>query len=1183
MFLFYHTDQTTKNASYYKGVLFENLLKQFLNSRGYEVTVRNVKSGAEYDINGIDKTTGVKIIGEAKAHEDKIDIFTFKAFVGSLYPFELDINSGNIKGLFLSTSHLTPEAKDFYQSIKEKKNSVVAITGTELWNDIIEELKLIIPTKLQNKLKELKYIIRTNYLLICNTGNYIVVLCSSPESVNPSYFILINQNGDEIIDEDFISAIKQNVKELKDLFYIKLNNNNDFKFEKKIEKGLLVGNSWIDYRLPAAPQYFIGRENLCKEIYGLIENESQQNIIQIKSRSGEGKSSLLAFLDMRFSNNDFHTELHDARNIKSILNIFVIVQRFTKSSYLSNNFEDVEKQLETLFNNKEIKSAVLMIDQFESTFTNTDVFHAYEYLINIIFNFRSKLFVILTRKSDQLTTYDEKEISLSKINSLSVSLELTDFEPIEAKVLIDKINEESNNKISKELKSHILEFSNCFPWLLKRTMAHTIKLINHGQTQNELIESSLNLEELFKEELRELQEEEKGYLKRIAAYLPTTINELQQKFNEDKRLLKILEILTSHKLLRLTGDTYDTYNDVFKEYLITGKIPGYNPPIIYRSSPYTVLRLFHDLITITKPVYPLEDIQELLGTTKGYAFSLMKELSNLNLLRSLEKYWEIPDSIKRYYSEKKLGEFIRNQLTENTLVIKLINQVETNNKLTTQMIPSFLSSLFPFNEASEKTWTTYSNNLITWLDLTKIITFGQHGKLKIVSESRDKIFNDLENLTDIKYKPEYFLPTTSFKNIEKCFLVLSKDISKLESVDSKALYDLKRGGWLINNSLVVNDFKEFKNLAIEQITTENHKKIWTAAKNGDHLFKVFKDIFGESYTYSSSRSFLEKLINWGKALELIPNKKYKYSDLEYYSLSQKTGAWNSNFSKTKNDLQNSRSEISFKKHFNELESFIHKHKHSSIPRNGATRTLSCWATMIRMKRQRKILSEEKIDLLNQIGFDWNPIQNTWDERYRALLKFKEEYGHTQVPKDHDSKLFFWVKNQRMNIYRNSISPERKALLLKTGILEVNTSIQLALIPIKTLNLLKRYYLMHGHINVPQLDRENKYLGRYINTQRIQKKLGKISKERIAILEEMGIVWDAKEFNWMKKLAELEKFFKKNGHFNVTRRNSENLSLGKWVYDLKRKRPSPEKLKMLLKIGFNWEIERLNKSKHNPSN
>ena len=1173
MFLFYHNKQTQDNASYYKGLLFEDLLREFLTKLGYDVKVGRVKTDSlEYDIGGTERITKTQIVGEAKAYSTKpIGVEIITSFVGKLIPKKLV--QGKITGLFISTSPFTPEANNYYDSLKEEGYRLEKITDKILFNSIKEVFPFIHKDILKNRLSQQKYSLLSESLLKTEAELFLVLICGSPNSVAPSYFLLINQNGDEITDDNFIAKLKQNIKELSRLTYIKRKTREEFNSERIVSKGLLVGESWVDFRLPASPKHFIGRENICNDIIDKIYSLKHQSIIQIKSRSGVGKSSLLSFLDSKFKENGILTEIHDARDIKSVLDLFVIVQRFTQSNYLPNDFGDVEEQIVELHHKKEINKAVIIIDQFESTFTNPDVFNAYESLINIIFNYGSKLSVIIARKSDQLTTYDESKISLSKINSISSIISLTDFEPNESKTLIAKINDNTNYKIGNEVKSYVLGFAMGFPWLIKRTMAHIIKMISQGFTQKELLERSLNLEDLFSEELLELQEEEKGLLKRIAIHLPATVNELHQKLNEDPRLLKILEKLTSNKLIRLTGDTYDTYNDVFKEYLITGKIPEYNPPIIYRISPHTVLRIFHDLI-VNKTLFPLEDIQEMLGTTKGYSYSLMKELSNVKLLESVEKYWEIPDIVKNYYVGQRLGEYIRNQLTENVLVIKLINQLETNKTLTIQMIPSFLSSLFPFNEANEKTWTTYSNNFITWLELTKIITFGQSGKLKLVSESRDKIFKELNNLTDIKYKPEYFLPTTSFKNIEKCFLVLSKDISKLESVDTKALYDLKRGGWLINNSLVVNDFKEFKKLAIEQITTENHKRIWTAAKNSDHLFKVFKDIFGESYTYSSSRSFLEKLINWGKALELIPNKKYKYSDLEYQSLSLKTGAWNSNFSKTKNEHQDSRSEIAFKKHFNELESFIHKHKHSSIPRNGATRTLSCWATMLRMKRQHKVLSEEKIDLLNQIGFNWNPIQNTWDERYRALLKFKEEYGHTQVPKDQDSKLFFWVKNQRMNIYRNSISPERKALLLKTGILDANTSIQLALIPIKTLNLLKQYYQMHGHINVPQLDKENKYLGRYINTQRIQKKLGKISKERISILEEMGIVWDAKEFNWLKKLDELEKYFKKNGHFNVTRRNSKNPSLGKWLYDLKRKCPSPEKLKKLLQIGFNWEIERL---------
>ena len=186
---------------------------------------------------------------------------------------------------------------------------------------------------------------------------------------------------------------------------------------------------------------------------------------------------------MNFSLKNIHTELHDARNIKSIDNIFFIVQRFTQSNYFPNNYEDVEKQIDDLFNNQNIKKAVLMIDQFESTFLNPDIFDAYENLINIIYNYKSKLFVIITRKSDQLTTYDETKISLDRIKSLSITKELVDFEPIEAKTLIEKINEDSKNRISREVKEYALGLASGFPYALRRVMAHITKMISTGLTQ----------------------------------------------------------------------------------------------------------------------------------------------------------------------------------------------------------------------------------------------------------------------------------------------------------------------------------------------------------------------------------------------------------------------------------------------------------------------------------------------------------------------------------------------------------------------------------------------------------------------------------------------------------------------------------------------------------------------------
>jgi len=52
MFLFYHSSQDEKNISYYKGLLFEELLKAYLEQSGYNVELRKKHNSLEYDIEG---------------------------------------------------------------------------------------------------------------------------------------------------------------------------------------------------------------------------------------------------------------------------------------------------------------------------------------------------------------------------------------------------------------------------------------------------------------------------------------------------------------------------------------------------------------------------------------------------------------------------------------------------------------------------------------------------------------------------------------------------------------------------------------------------------------------------------------------------------------------------------------------------------------------------------------------------------------------------------------------------------------------------------------------------------------------------------------------------------------------------------------------------------------------------
>lgn len=89
MFIFYHSKQKNDNKNYYKGILFEQLLKEYLENLGYKVELRRKQNSLEYDLEGTSSVTKRKIIGEAKAHGNNISGEILSSFVGKLIPLGL--------------------------------------------------------------------------------------------------------------------------------------------------------------------------------------------------------------------------------------------------------------------------------------------------------------------------------------------------------------------------------------------------------------------------------------------------------------------------------------------------------------------------------------------------------------------------------------------------------------------------------------------------------------------------------------------------------------------------------------------------------------------------------------------------------------------------------------------------------------------------------------------------------------------------------------------------------------------------------------------------------------------------------------------------------------------------------------------------------------------------------------
>jgi hypothetical protein len=97
-------------------------------------------------------------------------------------------------------------------------------------------------------------------------------------------------------------------------------------------------------------------------------------------------------------------------------------------------------------------------------------------------------------------------------------------------------------------------------------------------------------------------------------------------------------------------------------------------------------------------------------------------------------------------------------------------------------------------------------------------------------------------------------------------------------------------------------------------------------------------------------------------------------------------------------------------------------------------SLGIWVSTQRQEYKAGRLSDERIQKLNDIGFDWDPLESRWQEFYSQLVQYKEEFGNTLVPQQYEknTSLGLWVGTQRREYKSRKLSQERILLLEKIG-------------------------------------------------------------------------------------------------------------------------------------------------------
>ena len=203
-----------------------------------------------------------------------------------------------------------------------------------------------------------------------------------------------------------------------------------------------------------------------------------------------------------------------------------------------------------------------------------------------------------------------------------------------------------------------------------------------------------------------------------------------------------------------------------------------------------------------------------------------------------------------------------------------------------------------------------------------------------------------------------------------------------------------------------------------------------------------------------------------------------------------------NFGNTTLVGHDNKNEIIWLRRYDELAKYKAKHGDTNVPQSQGS--LGNWVKTQHQAYKKDRLSLERIEKLEGLGFNWRGILPTWNERLGELAKYKVKHGNTNVPQSQGS-LGNWVMTQRAQYNKGKLSKERVQKLDDLGFVWKYTWDE-------RLGELAKYKAEQGNTNVPQSQGS---LGNWVITQRTQYKKGKLSKERVQKLDDLGFVWKSR--------------------------------------------------------------------------
>ncbi len=737
-----------------RGRLLERFARKLLESQNYNVTEEVRITGQEVDLLAVEKTTGERIIVECKAYRSTIASEVIHKLFG-----QVAFNNFS-SGWLISTHDLGKDAKGLRDTNDQKPEHER------------RKLRIYDPEKLVNRLTGGRIIVSPEslslptgkiyaeecILLVSEWGEYWAKPVLDNETRLRSAVLLFDASTGERRPEPSLNgqlsgtdttlaelhwetsiataAIRTPAKEISD----------DLQTIVQVP----VADNWVDYR-PARPQDFVGREQLQKDVLDIFDSSvsrtSSTRLFAVKAPSGWGKSSFalkiaqmarryrhgksyyVYAVDSRAATSRRFGELALYSAIKSAMVDGFISHREnvsiggTSAPFASASSQQVLNELR-----ESGKVICLILDQFEELLYKEElsvVFDEIRSLCDSIVELQDNVIVGFSWKTDGTIPPEHRAYHLwHNLADRRREFELKPLKPNEVGTALNRFARELGQPLSPQLRRTLSDHCQGYPWLLKKLCIHVLEQVKGGLDQGEILLRSLKIQELFDRDIQLLSQPEFACIKAVAAEAPADFFKIAQTFGDN-----VIAMLLDKRLVVRSGAKLSVYWDIFRDFLLTGRIPYIPTTYVPQANIGTYLSALRFILD--NPVSTYDTLASKLQVSPGTADNIVRDLIMVGHVEANRSKGDITCIVEdREGAADQIVAFCRSHVIYGSLV----DEIGPSSPFTMDDAVRIARSDYPSSSVSDNLLSGYVRRVLQWCETAGLLS-RSGGRFELVSST----------------------------------------------------------------------------------------------------------------------------------------------------------------------------------------------------------------------------------------------------------------------------------------------------------------------------------------------------------------------------------------------------------------------------------------------------------------